>query len=214
MSTERTGVPPRIGAQNTSSRPTDPAAPRLEGPIHGDASGGWVGLFHAGDRATMEKCYREQFAVVERAIGPLLRDADRETVIHELFSQLLASPELRRSFQGGSFPAWMATVARHRAIDFARRLRREVGMELAHQTSGEDAHGWHGSTEARLLVERFRRDLVPDEWQGVFELRFLERLTQREAARRLDIRRTTLAYRELRLRRLLRRFLFSEEVTK
>lgn len=173
----------------------------------------WLESFHAGERVVLEGCYREHFPVVERAIGPLLRGADRETVIHELFSQLLGSAELRRSFQGGSFSAWIATVARNRAIDFARRLNREVGIEEAWATAGEAAHEWQGATEARLLIERFRREHVPPEWQGVFELRFLQRLTQQAAARRLAIGRTTLAYRELRLRGLLRRFLLGEEST-
>jgi RNA polymerase sigma-70 factor (ECF subfamily) len=63
------------------------------------------------------------------------------------------------------------------------------------------------AAEARLLVERFRRDHLPPDWQGVFDLRFLQQLPQREAATRLSLPRTTLAYRELRIRRLLRRFL-------
>jgi len=84
----------------------------------------------------MEACYREHFATVERAVGLILGDADRETVIHELFSQLLALAELRRSFEGGSLGAWLTTVARHRAIDFARRLGREVSAGNADSTSG------------------------------------------------------------------------------
>ena len=66
---------------------------------------------------------------------------------------------------------------------------------------------WEEAAEARLLVERFRRDHLPTEWQGVFDLRFLQQLPQRDAATRLSLPRTTLAYRELRIRRLLRRFL-------
>jgi RNA polymerase sigma-70 factor (ECF subfamily) len=62
--------------------------------------------------------------------------------------------------------------------------------------------------DAKVLVERFRRDCLPQEWAGVFDARFLRQVPQREAARELGIRRTTLAYRELRIRRLLSRFLF------
>jgi RNA polymerase sigma-70 factor (ECF subfamily) len=45
----------------------------------------------------------------------------------------------------------------------------------------------------------------------VFELRFLQQMTQHEAAHALGIRRTTLAYRELRIRRALRAFLLEED---
>jgi RNA polymerase sigma-70 factor (ECF subfamily) len=62
-----------------------------------------------------------------------------------------------------------------------------------------------------VLIERFRRERLPPDWVGVFERRFLEQLTQHEAARALGIRRTTLAYRELRIRRALRAFLLEEE---
>lgn len=44
----------------------------------------------------------------------------------------------------------------------------------------------------------------------MFELRFLHQLPQRDAASRLGINRTTLAYREVRIRRLLKRFLLEQ----
>lgn len=173
----------------------------------------WLIRFHAGDRETLESCYRDNFAVAERAIGPMLRGVDRETVIHELFSQILGAPDLRRSFHGGSFAAWIATVARNRAIDFARRLRREVGIGDAQEPESAGIRDWTDAAEARLLIERFRRDHLPEEWLGVFELRFLQHLPQREAAKRLSMHRTTLAYREIRIRRMLREFLIEEDAT-
>ena len=44
----------------------------------------------------------------------------------------------------------------------------------------------------------------------MFEARFLQHLNQSEAAALLGMRRTTLAYRELRIRALLRKFLLEE----
>jgi RNA polymerase sigma-70 factor, ECF subfamily len=61
--------------------------------------------------------------------------------------------------------------------------------------------------ELNLFVERFRRDGLPAELWPLFQARFVEQLDQREAARRLGMPRTTLAYRELRVKRLLRAFL-------
>jgi RNA polymerase sigma-70 factor (ECF subfamily) len=166
----------------------------------------WLAAFHAGDRATLEACYREHFAAVDRAIGSLLTGADRETVIHEVFWRVLAREEFRRSFQGGAFASWLMTVARHQAIDFRRRLDRETSLPPDGAPTASPA-GWEQAAHARLLVEQFRREVLPSEWQGVFELRFLQQLPQRAAADQLSIGRTTLAYREMRIRRLLKHFL-------
>jgi RNA polymerase sigma-70 factor, ECF subfamily len=179
-------------------------------PAAGAAAGAeaWLERFHRGDRRTLEGCYRDHFVTVERAIGSLLGLADRETAIHELFSRLIGSPDLRRSFQGGSFAAWLATVARHQAIDTWRRTTRETSALAEAALPVEGGH-WEETAQARLLIERFRQGQLPAEWQGVFELRFLEQLPQREAAAKLSLPRTTLAYREIRIRRLLRRFLLA-----
>ena len=139
-------------------------------------------------------------------MGSLLGAADRETAIHELFSRLIGNADLRRSFQGGSFAAWLATVARHQAIDTWRRSARETGAP-ADDPAIPETSNWEEAAQARLLVERFREDHLPPDWQGVFDLRFLQQLPQREAATRLSLPRTTLVYREIRIRRLLRRFL-------
>jgi RNA polymerase sigma-70 factor (ECF subfamily) len=55
------------------------------------------------------------------------------------------------------------------------------------------------------VLERFR-DILPKKWQRVFQKRFVEGLEQQEAADALDMSRTTLAYQEYRIRRLLQRF--------
>ena len=125
--------------------------------------GTWLERFHRGDRASMESCYREHFATVERAIGSLLTGADRETVIHELFSRLISNADLRRSFQGGSLGAWLARVARNQAIDFHRRQGREVGADDA-PADGTSAPSWETSADARLLVDRFKQTQLPAGW--------------------------------------------------
>jgi RNA polymerase sigma-70 factor (ECF subfamily) len=142
-------------------------------------------------------------------MGGMLGASDRETVIHELFSRLLTNGDLRRAFTGGSFVAWLTTVARNQAIDYQRRRGREVPLEDEAPATG--VASWAEAAEARVLIERFRRERLPREWGGVFERRFLEQMTQHEAARALGIRRTTLAYRELRIRRALRDFLLEDD---
>jgi RNA polymerase sigma-70 factor (ECF subfamily) len=68
-----------------------------------------------------------------------------------------------------------------------------------------------GEAEARILIERFRRDRLPAAWQPVFELRFVRQLSQGQAAGMLRLSRTTLAYRELRIRHALKTFLLEAE---
>jgi RNA polymerase sigma-70 factor (ECF subfamily) len=176
----------------------------------GDSDPVWLRSFHAGDRATLEACYRMHFATVQRAVGRHLTGADQETAIHEVFSRLIARTDLRQNFRGGSFAAWIATLASNHAIDIRRRSGREQAWSEAASTSGQ-AESWESALQARMLVARFRSECLPADWQGIFELRFLEQLPQREVARRLALHRTTLAYRELRIRALLKRFLLKED---
>jgi RNA polymerase sigma-70 factor (ECF subfamily) len=174
----------------------------------------WLARFHAGDRAVLEECYREHFGTVGRAIGRMASEADRETLIHEVFFRLLESPSLRQGFRGGSLGAWLATIARHHAIDFIRHHRRErlSGVETEPQFVDLSSK-LEQKAEARLLIQQFRREHLPKQWVGVFETRFLQQLSQREAAAALGMPRTTLAYQELRIRRRLRRFLLCTEAS-
>ncbi|WP_224368265.1 RNA polymerase sigma factor [Hyalangium versicolor] len=182
-----------------------------------DAADRWLLDFHAGRRSVLEQCYRELYPTVQRAVGRVLTGADQETVIHEVFYRLISREELRRSFRGGSLKAWIATVAYHQALEYVRRLQRERGaLEQARDLGVVEADAVEASDsecEARILIERFRRECLPEKWHAVFEARFLKQLPQREAARELGMHRTTLAYQELRIRALLRRFLLREGST-
>jgi RNA polymerase sigma-70 factor (ECF subfamily) len=176
----------------------------------GPAAQAWVDRFHAGERGVLEEVYRRHFDTVHIAVGAILTGADRETATHEVFLRLCTSEACRRSFRGGHLPAWLAVVARNQAIDHLRRRDREspAGTDLPARDIAPD--GLARSTEARLLIERFQGQVLPPEWQPVFEARFLQHLNQSEAAVLLGMRRTTLAYRELRIRALLRKFLLEE----
>src|SRR5579871_1367051 len=106
------GVPTRIQSDRVKRDPESDRPAQLE-------------AFHRGERQALADCYRDHFEGVERAIGSILSGADRETVIHEVFSRLISQEHLRQSFRGGSLGAWLATVARNAAIDYRRRLTRE-----------------------------------------------------------------------------------------
>lgn len=171
--------------------------------------GGWLEEFHAGEAEALEGCYREHYEAVDAAVGRLLRGVDRETVVHEVFYRVVSDPGFRRSFHGGNLGAWLATVARNLATDHLRAQARHRGVPLdeAGELSHPEADGGAGAAEARMLVDRFRAEVLPAKWAGVFQARFIEQRDQRDAARQLGMARTTLAYQELRIRSLLRKFL-------
>jgi RNA polymerase sigma-70 factor (ECF subfamily) len=169
----------------------------------------WKESFYRGGTAIIAAIYRGHFGTVRAAVSGILPGADGETVIHEVFLRLLSSESLRLAYRGGTFSSWLFTVAKNHAIDYARRRARETPMGLdlgpgASDTALEDR------IAARSLVQTFRGALPP-EWVAVFDARFVDQLDQRAAARSLGVPRTTLAYRELRIRRLLRTFLLSTE---
>lgn len=170
----------------------------------------WLADFRAGRRSTLEACYRQHFQSVEAAVGRILSGADKETVVHEVFYRVLADGDMRRSFRGGSLGAWLSTVARNRALDYHRRRSRDTPIDERLHLEVEERSA-ADTIEARLIVEKFRRDHLPAKWVGVFETRFLRQLNQREAADELGISRTTLAYQEHRVRSLLRRFVSQME---
>jgi RNA polymerase sigma-70 factor (ECF subfamily) len=172
----------------------------------------WLEDFHAGQRACLEACYREHFDTVDRAVGAILAGADRETVVHEIFFRVLTDHSLRRSFGGGSLAAWLRVVSRNRAIDHARRRRREVSLPGNGDDLGQpDQPALEERTNVRLTLERFRTRVLPKKWEPVFIARFVELQDQPTAARALGMSRTTLVYHEFRIRKLLRQFILRGE---
>ena len=167
----------------------------------------WLADFHRGERATFETLYREYFTTVDGAVARVLAGADKETVIHDVFCQLMTRAEVRTAFRGGSFGAWLGTLARNRAVDFHRRRKLEQPMGADPEAFGGtlETRSFEPKAEARLVLERFS-GILPEKWRRVFEKRFVEGLEQQEAANALEMSRTTLAYQEYRIRRLLRRF--------
>ncbi len=153
----------------------------------------------------IEGIYRTYFDSVDAAVGRILVGADRETVIHEVFFSLMTDAKMRQSFRGGHFAGWLRTVSRHRAIDWLRKYRREDALTESHLEQRQAHQAAEGQAELRRVVD-YVRARIPEEWVAVFETRFIEQLSQRQAAARLNLHRTTLAYRELRIRRVLRRY--------
>ena len=172
----------------------------------------WIQQFHAGSRAVIDELYRAHFERVAQAVGSVLDGADKETTIHEVFYRLLSSEQARRGYHGGSFGAWISTVARNQAIDHVRRRRLEEPAGSAGELPELDERpdSFDDRVNAQLMVRQFCEQCLPEKWSRVFEARFIQQLDQAEAARFLGIRRTTLIYQEYRVRKLLHRFFLTE----
>jgi RNA polymerase sigma-70 factor (ECF subfamily) len=166
----------------------------------------WTQAFHRGGHAVIAAVYREHFGTVKAAVSGVVPGADSETVIHAVFLRMMTSAELREAYQSGSFSSWLFTVAKRQAIDYARKREREQPAGLTPEPE-QRACEVEAKMEARALIRRFRDHVLPAEWVSVFDARFVNQLDQRDAARSIGMPRTTLAYRELRIRRLLRKFL-------
>lgn len=174
----------------------------------------WLRAFHAGERGCLERCYRQQLEMVDRAVATIVTTgADRETLVHEVFFRLLNEERLRRQFRGGSLTAWLRVVARNQAIDYARRRQLELRIADDAGPAGEPVpiHELEHQMDVRLTLERFRDQTLPAKWRRVFDARFVHQHDQPAAARALGMRRTTLAYQEYRIRRLLRRYMLRGE---
>jgi RNA polymerase sigma-70 factor (ECF subfamily) len=156
--------------------------------------------FVRGDRDTLERIYRQTFEQVRRSAAGVLREpADRDAIVQQVYLDLIAERSLRESYRGGSMGAWLAAIARHRALDFARRERRLAPLEMLHERSAEA----EPADEFREDLKRFASRLDPER-KKLLTLRFFEGMTQVEAARALSMPRSTLESREHELKALMR----------
>lgn len=174
-----------------------------------ESTPGWLESFHRGDRRALEDAYRHHVKAVVDEASRLLRSADAETVAHEVFFRVLSDEQMRRGFHGGSLGAWLRVVARRAAIDLLRRRRREDGPmdeDRLHDYPADPGREQE-ERDAKVLVDRFRVEILPEKYKALFEVRFMRQLAQRDAANELGIGRSTLAYQEERVRELLKTFL-------
>lgn len=163
----------------------------------------WQARFLRGDKDVIEDIYKRTFDQIRQAAGGVLRDAaDRDAVVHDVFVDLLADRSLRESHRGGEIGAWLAAIARHRALDFVRRQRRLTDLSAV----AEGPTAADPLSELRDELRRFGARLNPQR-QRLLELRYLQGMTQMEAAAAFGVPRSTLEDWERQLRRLLVDFL-------
>jgi RNA polymerase sigma-70 factor (ECF subfamily) len=171
------------------SNPIEAPARSINGPSRSrESSGG------ASDAELMERvCAQDQMAMADvfDRYGSLvysvalrvLRDpAQAEDVMQEIFFQVWKSPQSFVQVRG-SLGAWLAVVARNRAID---SLRRRKPTDSVDDVILPAAGNLASEVERNSMMEKVRTVLkdLPQEQQKTLELAFFEGMSHSEIAAR------------------------------
>jgi RNA polymerase sigma-70 factor (ECF subfamily) len=140
-----------------------------------------VAWIRAGDQQAMSELYDRYGKVVYAVALRVLQDASgAEDVLQDVFLQLWRKPDAFDASRG-SLAAWLAVIARHRAIDRVRKRRPETDIEECVIASGPDLRD---ETERTLVIEKVRgvlAEMNPDQ-RTALELAFFQGLTHTEIA--------------------------------
>jgi RNA polymerase sigma factor (sigma-70 family) len=158
-----------------------------------------LAAFHAGSAEAIRRIYLEHGAALLRDLRRHTGSAEAESVVHDVFVELLRNQDLRSRFLGGTMRAWLRQIGRMKCLEHLRRARPRDGREWADGQASPEPE-----LEARDLLRRLLTDVVPPKQRDFFRLRFLETHTQVEVAARLRIPRSTLEGWEHRLSERLR----------
>lgn len=161
--------------------------------------------FHNGEEAVIKHVYLTHSGALFREARRHTGEAEAESVVHDVFVELLRNHELRSRFVGGAMGAWLRQITRLKALEHLRRNGRPIPEEAAEPSASPE-----DSLEARDLLTRFLERSVPSGQRAFFGLRFLERRTQVEIAAQLGIARSTLEGWEHRLTEKLRAFVLED----
>lgn len=140
-----------------------------------------IARIRAGEPGAMSELYDRYSSVVYGVALRVLQDtAAAEDVLQDIFLQLWRKPDAFDSSRG-SLAAWLAVIARHRAIDRLRQRRPETDIEevvIAGDTDLRD------ETERSLVIDKVRLALneMSGDQRNALELAYFQGLTHREIA--------------------------------
>ena len=142
-----------------------------------------VARLRAGDESAMGVLYDRYAPVVYSVALRVLGDTGAaEDVLQEVFLQLWRNPHSFDSSRG-SMAAWLAVIARHRAVDVLRKRR--PATDLSEVVVAVDAD-LEGAAERHQALEKVRKALggMAAEQRSALEMAFFEGLTHLEIAER------------------------------
>ena len=140
-----------------------------------------VARVRAGDQQALSELYDRYSKLVYSVALRILQDTGAaEDLLQDVFLQLWRKPDVFDSSRG-SLAAWLAVIARHRAIDRLRKRRPETDIEDCVITSATDLGN---ETERSLVIEKVRvvmKEMSPDQ-RTAMEMAFFQGLTHTEIA--------------------------------
>jgi RNA polymerase sigma-70 factor, ECF subfamily len=147
--------------------------------VTGDAR--MVVRIRTGDEQAMAQLYDRYSSIVYSVALRVLGDTGgAEDVVQDVFMQLWRNPAAFDSSRG-SLPAWLAVIARNRAIDAIRKRHPEDDIAETIVSVEPDLAG---ETERARAIEKVRGTLgtMPAPQRDALELAFFEGLTHSEIA--------------------------------
>src|SRR5947208_5189657 len=137
----------------------------------------------SGDESAMARLYDKYSSIVYSVALRVLGDTGvAEDVLQEVFMQLWRNPGVFDSSRG-NMAAWLAVIARNRAIDSLRKRRPETDIADVVVSVEPDLAG---DTERARAMEKIRGVLgdMPAAQRSALEMAYFEGLTHTEIAAR------------------------------
>jgi RNA polymerase sigma-70 factor (ECF subfamily) len=140
-----------------------------------------ISRIRTGDEDALAALHDRYASVVYSVALRVLGDTTQaEDILQEIFIQLWRNPQ-RFDANRGSLGAWLAVIARHRAIDQLRRRRPETDVEdviISVDTRLEQ------TTDRNMAIAKVRAAVehLPPEQRQPLELAFFQGLTHSEIA--------------------------------
>jgi RNA polymerase sigma-70 factor (ECF subfamily) len=135
----------------------------------------------SGDEMAMADMYDRYSGIVYGVALRVLGDTSAaEDVLQEVFLQLWRNPQAFDANRG-KLPAWLAVIARNRAIDHLRKRPREDDIEDLSISTGVNLEN---EAAQRMAVEKIRGALsqLPQNQRRCLEMAFFEGMTHTEIA--------------------------------
>lgn len=139
----------------------------------------------ARDESALAALYDRYSGLLSSVLNRILHDTQAaEEILQDIFYQLWRTPATFDSSRG-SLPAWLAVIARNRAISRLRRHNPAAGEELQENTAVLPLN-LESSVAQKQLLSRVRGALdgLPREQRSCIELAYFEGMTHSEIARR------------------------------
>jgi RNA polymerase sigma-70 factor (ECF subfamily) len=130
-----------------------------------------------GDREAFSRLYADYVRMVHAILLGRVPRRDVDDLVQEVF--LSAFLRLRELRDPAAFGGWLATIARHRAVDYFRQTRDQV--ELPEELPGGQAI----EDETMMVLDAIRK--LPDAYRETLLMRLVEGMSGLEIAERAGL---------------------------